>query len=278
MSQHRARGRHRSATPYSPIDEFRGIARVAGQSAARVSAIAVASGGLVAAVAVPSSSAAPSAGGTPPGQSPTVGAGARALAGSPAAFTSVAVVAPTAPAPATVPWAGIGVAGVRAVPRPAPEPVPEPERIAPRRVDRPAAAESTSTSTSTPDSKSGSSAPRPAREVPSSATGVVAIARSLLGIPYHFGGELPGTGFDCSGFTQYVFGKAGLDIPRTASQQQNAATPVDTPRPGDLVFFGSPAWHVGIYTGNGMMIDSPRAGKSTSERDIFDGVSGYGRF
>ena len=75
-----------------------------------------------------------------------------------------------------------------------------------------------------------------------------------------------------------VFGKAGVSIPRTASAQQSAATPVSDPKPGDLVFFGSPAWHVGIYTGNGMMVDSPREGKSTSERPIFSGVSGYGRF
>ena len=42
---------------------------------------------------------------------------------------------------------------------------------------------------------------------------------------------------------------------------RRAATPVSDPKPGDLVFFGSPAWHVGIYTGNGMMIDSPRSGE-----------------
>ena len=110
-----------------------------------------------------------------------------------------------------------------------------------------------------------------------SSSEVVNIARTLLGIPYVYGGSSP-SGFDCSGFTQYVFGKAGISIPRTASAQQDAATPVSDPKPGDLVFFGSPAWHVGIYTGGGMMIDSPRAGKSTSERDIFSGVSGYGRF
>ena len=110
-----------------------------------------------------------------------------------------------------------------------------------------------------------------------SSSEVVNIARSLLGIPYVYGGESP-SGFDCSGFTQYVFGKAGVSLPRTASAQQSAATPVSDPKPGDLVFFGSPAWHVGIYTGNGMMIDSPREGKSTSERPIFSGVSGYGRF
>ncbi|MGL4743856.1 MAG: C40 family peptidase [Dermatophilaceae bacterium] len=100
----------------------------------------------------------------------------------------------------------------------------------------------------------------------------------MLGIPYLFGGESPSTGFDCSAFTQYVFGKAGVDIPRTASEQQDSATSVTDPQPGDLVFFGSPAWHVGIYTGNGMMIDSPRTGKSTDERAVFSGVSGYGRF
>ncbi|MGL5860942.1 MAG: C40 family peptidase [Phycicoccus sp.] len=263
MSQQGARGRHRSATPYNPLDEIRVIARAAGHSTARVSAIAAASGGLVAAVAIPSSSAAPSADGVPQGQSPAFGGG-NTLALSSASVTAAAVVAPAAPSPVTVPGAGVGVAGVRAVPRPAPEPAP----VAPRSVERPA-----------PEpAPSASSTPRPVREVPSSATGVVDIARSLLGIPYHYGGESPSTGFDCSGFTQYVFRKAGIDLPRTASAQQDAATPIDDPQPGDLVFFGSPAWHVGIYTGNGMMIDSPREGKSTSERDIFDGVSGYGRF
>ncbi len=113
--------------------------------------------------------------------------------------------------------------------------------------------------------------------MPQSASGVVNIARGLLGIPYVYGGSTP-AGFDCSGFTQYVFGKAGISIPRTASAQQRAATRVSNPKPGDLVFFGSPAWHVGIYTGNGKMIDSPRSGKSTSERSVFSGVSGYGRF
>lgn len=52
---------------------------------------------------------------------------------------------------------------------------------------------------------------------------------------------------------------------------------MSNPQPGDLVFFGSPSWHVGIYVGDGMMIDAPRTGKSISIRPIFDGVSGYGR-
>ena len=84
-------------------------------------------------------------------------------------------------------------------------------------------------------------------------------------------------GFDCSGFTMYVFGKAGISLPRTAAAQQAAVTPVSDPQPGDLVFFGSPAWHVGIYAGNGMMWDSPRTGSVVSKRPVFGGVSGYGR-
>ena len=55
------------------------------------------------------------------------------------------------------------------------------------------------------------------------------------------------------------------------------ATPVSDPQPGDLVFFGAPAYHMGIYVGDGMMIDSPRTGSTVSIRPVFSGVSGYGR-
>ena len=101
-------------------------------------------------------------------------------------------------------------------------------------------------SSTSPASRSNTRYSNPAQ----SSSGVVNIARGLLGIPYVYGGASP-SGFDCSGFTQYVFGKAGISIPRTASAQQHAATRVSNPKPGDLVFFGSPAYHVGIYTGNG---------------------------
>ncbi len=159
----------------------------------------------------------------------------------------------------------VGVLGLKAVAKPKPKPAPRVVADAVR--DRSSSSSSRSTSRSTPTTSN----------VAQSSSEIVNIARTLLGIPYVYGGESP-SGFDCSGFTQYVFGKAGISIPRTASAQQSAATRVSDPKPGDLVFFGSPAWHVGIYTGNGMMIDSPREGKSTSERPIFDGVSGYGRF
>ncbi|HLS46007.1 MAG TPA: NlpC/P60 family protein, partial [Ornithinicoccus sp.] len=59
--------------------------------------------------------------------------------------------------------------------------------------------------------------------------------------------------------------------------QQSYATPVSNPQPGDLVFYGYPAYHVGIYAGNGMMYDSGRPGLPTQLRPVFSGVSGYGR-
>lgn len=111
----------------------------------------------------------------------------------------------------------------------------------------------------------------------SGGSGVLAFAAQNTGIPYVWGGSSPATGFDCSGFTSYVFSQAGISLPRTAAQQQSFATPVSNPQPGDLIFFGFPAYHVGIYAGDGMMYDSGTPGTLTSYRAVFGGVSGYGR-
>lgn len=108
-------------------------------------------------------------------------------------------------------------------------------------------------------------------------SGVLGIAASLAGIPYVWGGTTT-AGFDCSGYTQYVFAKAGRSIPRLAEAQRAAATPVSNPQPGDLVFFGNPAFHVGIYAGGGQMWAAPRAGKSTGKQPIWSSAVTYGRF
>ncbi|MFV0460681.1 MAG: NlpC/P60 family protein [Actinomycetales bacterium] len=105
---------------------------------------------------------------------------------------------------------------------------------------------------------------------------VLRIAAGLTGIEYRWGGTTP-AGFDCSGFTGYVFAQVGVRLPRTAREQQAAATVVSDPRPGDLVFFGRPATHVGIYAGNGMMYDSPHSGAVSALRPVHRGVSNYGR-
>lgn len=94
-----------------------------------------------------------------------------------------------------------------------------------------------------------------------SSDAVVAYASNFLGTPYQYGGNGPDS-FDCSGFTKYVYAHFGVDLPRIASDQQGAGTSVsrDQLQPGDLVFFGSPAHHVGIYVGNGCYIHAPRTG------------------
>jgi len=94
-----------------------------------------------------------------------------------------------------------------------------------------------------------------------SSNSVLAYASNFLGIPYVWGGTSP-LGFDCSGFTQYVFLHFGVNLPRVSEDQQNVGTLVSRAnlQPGDLVFFGTPAHHVGIYVGNGKMINAPHTG------------------
>ncbi|HEY8804992.1 MAG TPA: C40 family peptidase, partial [Clostridium sp.] len=94
-----------------------------------------------------------------------------------------------------------------------------------------------------------------------SSNSVLAYASNFLGIPYVWGGTSP-SGFDCSGFTQYVFAHFGINLPRVSEDQQNVGTLISRSnlQPGDLVFFGTPAHHVGIYVGNGNMINAPHTG------------------
>lgn len=87
-------------------------------------------------------------------------------------------------------------------------------------------------------------------------------AKKYIGTPYVYGGSTP-TGFDCSGYVQYVYGKVGLTIPRTTATQWAGLTSISTPRPGDLVFFntsGAGVSHVGIYLGNNQFIHAGSTG------------------
>ena len=88
---------------------------------------------------------------------------------------------------------------------------------------------------------------------------VIEKALSLEGYPYRYGGETPETGFDCSGFVQYVFEQHGIFIPRTAREMADQLSEPESvhPSPGDLVFFntsGVPFSHVGIYLGKDRFI------------------------
>lgn len=100
---------------------------------------------------------------------------------------------------------------------------------------------------------------------------ILAVARKQLGDPYRAGGAGPHS-FDCGGFTQFVFKRAlGMDIARTSWGQYEQVERVKTKDalPGDLVFFfEGGAHHVGIYLGNGKMIDAPRPGQRISVNPI----------
>lgn len=97
---------------------------------------------------------------------------------------------------------------------------------------------------------------------------IIANAKKYSGISYSWGGTTT-KGFDCSGYTQFVYKKSGKTLPRTAEAQRRATKRVSKPQVGDLVFFGSPAYHVGIYAGNGKMYDAPRPGKKTGLHPIW---------
>ena len=107
-----------------------------------------------------------------------------------------------------------------------------------------------------------------------SGTAIINEAKKYVGIMYRYGGNTP-AGFDCSGYTQYVFGQLGETLPRTVSGQRTATTRVSSPRVGDLVFWGT--GHVAIYAGNGYIYDSGKPGLPVQKRKMFSGVTGYGR-
>jgi cell wall-associated NlpC family hydrolase len=110
---------------------------------------------------------------------------------------------------------------------------------------------------------------RTTRRVPDSPPATAAAARvlrtadSYVGIKYVWGGNTPSQGFDCSGFTKYIFAKYGVTLPRVSRDQVRAGSAV-TPhfgalRPGDLMLFAEPGRaisHVAIYVGDGRIIHS----------------------
>jgi cell wall-associated NlpC family hydrolase len=94
---------------------------------------------------------------------------------------------------------------------------------------------------------------------------VVEYARRLLGVRYVYGGTSPRSGFDCSGFTRFVFAHFGISLPHYSAGQFELGRRVDRRalRPGDLLFFDG-LGHVGIYVGHGRFIHAPHSGTSVS--------------
>ena len=118
--------------------------------------------------------------------------------------------------------------------------------------------------------------------VPAGVQGAIEAAESQLGVPYVWGGETPGVGFDCSGLVQWSFSQAGISLPRTSGAQFAATTqiPLADIEPGDLLFYGPDgSEHVALYIGGGTMIEAPFTGASVRETGVRtgDGFAGVGR-
>ena len=131
-----------------------------------------------------------------------------------------------------------------------------------------AAAAAPSSSGGGQSSAASAPAPQAAAAAPSANGGsIVSVARQYLGVPYVFGGASP-SGFDCSGLTMYVYAQFGISLPHSSAAQGANGTRVSNPVPGDLVVIDGGS-HIGIYTGNGNMIDSPMPGRVVNERAIY---------
>ena len=100
-------------------------------------------------------------------------------------------------------------------------------------------------------------------------------AKRYLGQPYQWGGKNPDEGFDCSGYTQYVFKTFGVELPTNALGQYQKGISMEKPAlmPGDLVFFTSTSapLHVGIYAGEGFFFHAPATGKVICEESMKKG-------
>jgi cell wall-associated NlpC family hydrolase len=101
---------------------------------------------------------------------------------------------------------------------------------------------------------------------------VVADAKRYLGIPYKWGGTDPESGLDCSGLVQRVYADMGYDLPRVSGDQAKAGRPVASlaeAQPGDLIAFGSPVDHIGIYAGDGKMVVAPHTGDVVKVQSVY---------
>jgi len=94
-------------------------------------------------------------------------------------------------------------------------------------------------------------------------------ARAQVGKAYQYGAAGPDS-YDCSGLTQYAYRSAGIELPHSSRSQTELGTPVNRADllPGDLVFFYEPVSHVGIYVGDGQMVDAGDESTGVSQRTV----------
>jgi peptidoglycan DL-endopeptidase CwlO len=291
----RATARHRAELPPStPLTELTtSISTAVGDHAAAVGRggmlIAVSSG-LVAGVGLPAGATAGAPGATTPqtasvplltetASSPVLAAGAEAL-------TSAPVVAP-AKARVTFDHSAFRALGTGGAPGQSPasatRAVDTISRSLARRAylaSRPAVQAGT-TSGSAGRHAAAATDPAPAPVLRSGrGSTIVAIAMRYLGVPYVYGGSTP-RGFDCSGFTQYVFAQVGISLARSADGQYRTVPRIarSEAQPGDLIFYlsGGSAYHVGIFLGGNRMIAAPHTGTVVRVQDIYSANVAFAR-
>lgn len=236
--------RHRApGVPHTPLhDLVAGTARALDHSGRRA-AVAASTSGLVVSML-----ASPAAGATTDHPTLPVVDTASVTA---AVERSLAVSAPVS-VPTDAAWT-FDVPAITVVadpPPPPPPPAPEPPS---RSAERATAPEQAAVGAPAPASANGSA--------------IVEIASRYVGVPYVWGGTTP-DGFDCSGFTSYVYAQVGITLPRTSADQRYAGTvvPFDQAQPGDLIW--SPG-HISIYAGGNLQVDAPVPGKTIQIREIW---------
>jgi cell wall-associated NlpC family hydrolase len=130
----------------------------------------------------------------------------------------------------------------------------------------------TTTTTRPPQSGSGGtgSSPSPVRPPPAGADAAIAEARRQIGKPYEYGASGPDS-FDCSGLTSWAWRAGGKSLPHSSRAQYSSTSRVaiEDLQPGDLVFYGSPIHHVGLFIGNGQMIEASTTGTPVRYASIY---------